>query len=352
MPHDIGLAAERVLSGCLDTNVASRWTIALVDEVAWGIGWASHDSSPASDEEPDCDPVPMHNRTRTISAVISDSDSDSDSSPHSYDIIPEESLLPGRGSRDSSSSSSRWSSSRSRSPSGLPHTLRYIPASLLSLNDSILGADTTRDSSNSSTPNVFSRGRPRMKISPERVGARSLSPSVVPLTPSDLFHESGAHSRRPKAYGTDSPHAIEFGRTRGTSRLRWRGSELDDIEELSARERWGASRSRHSSRSRLRDDGGPNTIGRRTFDFLNKREESSRGRSSRPGGQPPLSSSSVSREKRLCEIECDWIDWRTSSVLGDGVRKETIVGKMGVRSRSVGFDFAVEKARTRKLAPL
>ena len=107
---DIGLAAERLLLGCLDTNVASRWSIALADEVAWGIGWVSHDSSPASDEEP----VPMHNRTRPISAVISDSNSDCDSSPHPYDIIPEESLLPGRGSHDSSSSP-RWSSSRSSS---------------------------------------------------------------------------------------------------------------------------------------------------------------------------------------------------------------------------------------------
>jgi len=348
MPPDIGLAAERVLAGCLDTNVASRWTIATVDEVAWGIGWASHDSSPASDDEPDCDPIPIHNRTRTISTVISDSDSDSDSSPYSYDIIPEDSL-PGGLSRDSSSS--RYSSSRSRSPSGLPHTLRYIPASLLSLNDSILGAETTRNSSNSSTPNLFSRGRPRMKVSPERVGSRSLSPSMVPLTPPDLLDESGARPRRPRAYGTDS-HTSELGRTRGTSRLRWRGSELDNIEELSAREKWSVPRSRHSSRSRLRDDGGPNTIGRRAFDLLNKGEESSRGRSSRSGGQPSRSSSSVSREQRFHEVECDWVGWRTPSSLRDGVREETVVGRMGVRSRSVGLDFGAERARTRKLAPL
>ncbi|KAF9649415.1 kinase-like protein, partial [Thelephora ganbajun] len=51
MPTDIGFAAERILAGCLDTNVASRWTIAMVDEVAWGIGWASHDSSPPSNHE-------------------------------------------------------------------------------------------------------------------------------------------------------------------------------------------------------------------------------------------------------------------------------------------------------------
>lgn len=329
MPQNIGLAAERVLSGCLDTNIASRWSISLVDEVAWGIGWASHDSSPPSDDEPDCDLVPVHNRSRTISAVASDSDSDSDSSPHTYDIIPERSL------RDSSSSS-RYSSSRSRSP------FRYIPASLSSLNDSILRVDTTRNSSNSSTPNMFSRGRPRTKFSPERVGSRSLSPSMVPLTPPDLLGESSACSRRPKTHGTDLSHTNELGRTRGTSRLRWRGSELDDINELSARERWGAPRSRHSSRSRLRDDGGPNTIGRRAFDLLNKGEESSRGRSSRASSQPSRSSSSASREKGMCEIECDWVGWRTSSTPRDGVRQDSVIGKMGIRSRSVGFEFAIE----------
>jgi len=59
----------------LDTNVASRWTIAMVDEGAWGIGWASHESSLGSDLGSDCDPVHIPNRARTIS------DSDSKSLP-------------------------------------------------------------------------------------------------------------------------------------------------------------------------------------------------------------------------------------------------------------------------------
>ena len=345
MPADIGLAAERVLAGCLDTNVASRWSIAMVDEVAWGIGWAIHGSSPASDDEPDCDPVPMHTRTRTASVAISDSDSDSGSPLRIHNIIPKESLPPGRRFRGSPSSS------RSRSPFGLPQTLCYIPASLSSLNDSILGTDTMRGSPDSSIPNLLSRGRSRTKGSPERADSRSISPSMVPLTPPDLLGGFGTRSRRPKGYDADSSHMNELGQTRGTSRLRWRGSELDDIEELSAREKWRGSRSRHSSRSRLRDDSRSNGIGRRAFDPLNE-EEFPRGRSSRAGSQPPRSSSSVSREKRLREIERDWLSWHVSSTLMDGVREENVVGRMNARSRSVGFDFGAERARMKTLAPL
>jgi hypothetical protein len=61
---------------------------------------------------------------------------------------------------------------------------------------------------------------------------------------------------------------------------------------------------------------------------------------------------SAGREKRLREIDHDWVDWRAYSVTGDGVGEEAVVGRMRVRSRSVGFDFEVEKARTRNLAPL
>ncbi|KAF9533044.1 kinase-like domain-containing protein, partial [Crepidotus variabilis] len=38
-PPSIGLGAERILSGCLDKNMQSRWTIERVDQVAWGVGW-------------------------------------------------------------------------------------------------------------------------------------------------------------------------------------------------------------------------------------------------------------------------------------------------------------------------
>lgn len=48
MPKGIGHGAERVLIGCLERSVPNRWTIAMVDEVAWGIGWGAEgdDASP------------------------------------------------------------------------------------------------------------------------------------------------------------------------------------------------------------------------------------------------------------------------------------------------------------------
>lgn len=340
MPSDIGPAAERVLTGCLDMNVASRWTIAMVDEDAWGIGWNSGGSSPASVRDVDCDPAPIHGRHRTISVVISDSDSP----PHTHNCMIEE-PLPGRVSRGSRSSS------RSRSPSGFSRTLSFIPASLSSLNDSILGTDAMRTVSDASGAGPFTRGRPRTKVSPERTGSRTLSPSVTPLTPPDLIGESASRSHRTRGYGADPLHENDMGRTRGTSRLRWRGTDLDDIEEMSIREKWSTSRSRHTSRSRLHDDDGSPSIERRAFDQLSKWDESSRGRSLRAGSQPPRCSSSASREKRLREIEYDWISWRASPSARDGASEED-PGRMKVRSRSVGFDFGVEKGRTRTLAPL
>ncbi|KAI5990016.1 kinase-like domain-containing protein [Pisolithus albus] len=39
MPDNIGRGAERVLRGCLERSVRLRWTISMVDDAAWGIGW-------------------------------------------------------------------------------------------------------------------------------------------------------------------------------------------------------------------------------------------------------------------------------------------------------------------------
>ena len=339
MPADIGPAAERVLSGCLDLNVTSRWTIAMVDEDAWGIGWSSGCSSPSSNSEVDCDPTPIHTRTRSNSVVISDSGSP----PHPNNGISDESPFTRPRSRGSPSSS------RSTSPSGLSRALRFIPASLSSLNDSILGIDSSKNSPTPPTADPHPRGRPRLKLTPERTDSRSLSPSVAPLTPHDLIDDSIARSHHPRKHGADSLHEDATGRTRGTSRLRWRGSDLDDGKEISAREKWSVSRSRHASRSRLRNDGS-RSIERRAFDLLNKWDDSSRGRSLRTGSQPPRSSSSTSRDKRLREIDHDRYSWRKSSAMRNGVGEESI-GRIKVRSRSVELGFTAEKGRTRKLAP-
>ena len=38
MPTDIGKGTQRILEGCLDRSVQDRWTIDMVDNVAWRIG--------------------------------------------------------------------------------------------------------------------------------------------------------------------------------------------------------------------------------------------------------------------------------------------------------------------------
>lgn len=47
MPSSIGGTAERVLLGCIEASVSARWTVAMVDEVAWGVGWGNDDAEPA-----------------------------------------------------------------------------------------------------------------------------------------------------------------------------------------------------------------------------------------------------------------------------------------------------------------
>lgn len=105
MPTGIGRGAERVLEGSIEPSVHDRWTIAMVDEVAWGIGWGD-----AGDEAgPPCDVLPpTRSRSRPPSvpeAVVSDSE-------HVEELVPK------------SSSRSRNSRSRSRLAGYHPYSQR------------------------------------------------------------------------------------------------------------------------------------------------------------------------------------------------------------------------------------
>ncbi|KAI0088612.1 kinase-like domain-containing protein [Irpex rosettiformis] len=67
MPTDIGRGAERVLQGTLEHSVHDRWTIAMVDEVAWGIGWGSvGDETPP----PSLAPRPTRSRSRAHPTIV------------------------------------------------------------------------------------------------------------------------------------------------------------------------------------------------------------------------------------------------------------------------------------------
>jgi hypothetical protein len=50
VPPNIGRGAELVLQGCIERSTSSRWTIAMVDEVAWGVGWGPDDTSASNAE--------------------------------------------------------------------------------------------------------------------------------------------------------------------------------------------------------------------------------------------------------------------------------------------------------------
>ncbi|KAH9922974.1 kinase-like domain-containing protein [Fomitopsis serialis] len=73
MPKGIGHGAERVLTGCLERSVLNRWTIAMVDEVAWGIGWgAEGDEASPPPEMPSR--VSSKSRSRSRPGVRIDAD--------------------------------------------------------------------------------------------------------------------------------------------------------------------------------------------------------------------------------------------------------------------------------------
>jgi hypothetical protein len=50
VPPGIGRGAELVLQGCIERSTSNRWTIAMVDEVAWGVGWGPDDTSASNAE--------------------------------------------------------------------------------------------------------------------------------------------------------------------------------------------------------------------------------------------------------------------------------------------------------------
>jgi hypothetical protein len=50
VPAGIGRGAELVLQGCMKLSTSNRWTIAMVDEVAWGVGWGADHASAANNE--------------------------------------------------------------------------------------------------------------------------------------------------------------------------------------------------------------------------------------------------------------------------------------------------------------
>ncbi|KAG7444115.1 kinase-like protein [Guyanagaster necrorhizus] len=227
-PSDVGRSTERVLRGCLDRNVSSRWTIAMVDEVAWGVGGGSEGDDIAPPEIDDdvsahrSSPTTPQSRSGLPSANVPDWEQEDGP------------MRPSMGTA-SRRSTSRARRSLSRAPvltdigsierSISRHAVPAVNVSTISLQSPFWRASRPR----SSAPHSLERGRGLQKRSPYVTSvSRSNSPSVPPTTPSDYnvpsmlpISELDRHRSRGRKLYTDNARAPLLSPT----------SELDAADE-------------------------------------------------------------------------------------------------------------------------
>jgi MAP/microtubule affinity-regulating kinase len=193
IPHDIGRGAERILRGCLDSSVHTRWTIDMVDEVAWDIGSTTEDDDTATDTDNDYPLVKNPSKPSTRSP--------SRSRPVTLGTPRSSSRAKRSLSRDPVQTQSR-----SRSKGSVP-----MP-SLAALDTSILGTASVFDSPvhhfphesavNTSPSAFLVRGRPeKPRVYPP---SRSPSPSLLPRTPVDAVLMEPTSPRQCSAPGRRS----------------------------------------------------------------------------------------------------------------------------------------------------
>lgn len=203
VPEGIGRGAERVLQGCIERSVPKRWSIDMVDEVAWGVGWGTEGDDAAVPS-----PVQSFSRPNPLRETRSTSASRSRSSKRS----------PSRGTsavRSTSRSASRSAGHpyHQRATNSLhphPHSSHHhgphrshLPSqpTFGALNDAILRSTSSSSTSSSSSfpaDSLFDhdggkrheRGRPRLpQLHQMTLQSNSRSPSpqdIVPPTPSDI----------------------------------------------------------------------------------------------------------------------------------------------------------------------
>ncbi|EMD39498.1 hypothetical protein CERSUDRAFT_80879 [Gelatoporia subvermispora B] len=248
VPKGIGKGAEQVLQGCLERSVPDRWTIAMVDEVAWGVGWGSAGDTVTPPTELRPSRLPSRSQSKTRSR-----------SPRSRNDFDKPDSIE-RSSRHSSSHAKR----SSRSPSALrsprrsvsnhralahpydphlhphspPHHLLRTEPSFSSLTNAIMrtssmSSSTTASSSRSAlvdeailmTPShsqgsEYERARGRARNSkPEALNSAVFSPSrsrsvspvdalASPLVGADVKHQYESHTHGRRRSSNSPPEAL------------------------------------------------------------------------------------------------------------------------------------------------
>ena len=151
VPPDIGRGAERILQGCLTRNISDRWNIAMVDDVAWGVGWGAEGDDATHtnpDDEPELQHKKSHSRSRPAGLKLRTTiDWEQEERSPSSTSSPSPSFSLERGRRPTKSAS------RSRSPSSFvpstpPDGARVSPITGLSENLEFLLSSSTRERSN------------------------------------------------------------------------------------------------------------------------------------------------------------------------------------------------------------
>ncbi|KAJ8081174.1 hypothetical protein PM082_018017 [Marasmius tenuissimus] len=192
IPHGIGSGAERILKGCLDRCVSSRWTIAMVDEVAWGVGWGTESVAVVSDEELRTQTIcPSRSRSRVADIHVPETptwDHNDNRTAASADVASRRSVSRARRSL---SRAPVLTDDVSAERSVDRHGRRFGRGSITRLNSNTTSSCSSADSVDAGDDYpVVERGRrPKKSItimSPtQQVVSRSPSPGAAPRTPVD-----------------------------------------------------------------------------------------------------------------------------------------------------------------------
>jgi MAP/microtubule affinity-regulating kinase len=215
VPPGIGRGAERILEGCLDPSLPTRWTIARVDELAWSIGSGTEgdDVTPSeSDEEFESCPASASSSMASASHSRSHSRPPEPSFPESPEwqnedrrSFPSLEVASRRSSSRIKRSLSRAPVTRRRSSSRIVmgHSRRHSRDPSPSLPERNIGSSSGGMSSGLSLRSsfqgaplilsqFFERGRRRQKA---QSGSSSRSPSPSLRTPIDSRSASIVMSR-------------------------------------------------------------------------------------------------------------------------------------------------------------
>ena len=147
VPQDIGRGAERILQGCLERNISDRWNIAMVDDVAWSVGWGAEGDDATHtnpDDEPELQHKNLHSRSRLKLQTTIDWEQEERSPSLTSSPAPSFSLERGRRP---TKSTSRSPSPSCFVPSTPPDGARVSPITGLSENLEFHLNSSTRETS-------------------------------------------------------------------------------------------------------------------------------------------------------------------------------------------------------------